>query len=102
MMLSLTLLPNNFSPSSDSFLDPSTWNLIFQALWSYLPESILEYVRYVPTREYTRFRKTLKVINKVSQQLIDHKSRIMSEDKSARDIMSVLGKAIRARSFITR
>ncbi|KIP03775.1 hypothetical protein PHLGIDRAFT_129943 [Phlebiopsis gigantea 11061_1 CR5-6] len=76
----------------DSVLHPPLWNTVFQALWPYLPDGLLEYARYIPTREYTRFRQTLKLINKVSKQLIDHKSG-QSEDKSSRDVMSVLVRA---------
>ena len=51
-------------------------------------------MQYIPTREYTRFRHTLQVINKVSKQLIDQKSEdLLSGDKSSKDVMSVLGES---------
>ena len=67
--------------------------MLFQALWPYLPDTLLEYVRYIPTREYARFRRTLNLINRVSKELIDHKS-ALSEDKSSKDVMSVLGASL--------
>lgn len=82
----------NSSASADSILHPPLWNTLFQALWPYLPDALLEYVRYIPTREYARFRRTLSLINKVSKQLIDHKSQLSEDsDTSSKDVMSVLG-----------
>lgn len=79
--------------SAESVLYPPIWNTVFQAFWAYIPDSILEYVRYIPTREYARFQYTLKVINKVSKQLIDQKSEeLLAGGKTTKDVMSVLGK----------
>ena len=61
-------------------------------MWRYLPTKILDFVDYIPTREYTRFRRTAKVINKVSQQLIEEKTEaLLAGDLTSKDAMSVLG-----------
>ncbi|KIP01271.1 hypothetical protein PHLGIDRAFT_123499 [Phlebiopsis gigantea 11061_1 CR5-6] len=79
---------------ADSQLHPSVLNQLFQATWSYLPQLLLYYVRYLPTREYARYRQTLRVISSVSQQLIRAKSQdAAADDASARDIMSILVRA---------
>lgn len=59
-----------------------------------MPDRLLYYVKYIPTREYTRFRHSLRIINKMSKQLIDQKSEdLLSGDKSSKDVMSVLGES---------
>lgn len=81
--------------SADSQLYPSLWNVLFQATWSVLPEPLLYYIRYMPSREYKRYRSTLKVMDKVSQQLIEERRRDFTAgdpDASRKDVMSVLGK----------
>lgn len=79
--------------SVDSTLHPSTWNTLFQAVWAYLPQPVLDYVRFIPTREYSRFLQSLKVVNKVSKTLIKQKSdMLLHGDKTSKDVMSVLGK----------
>ena len=78
--------------SIDSNLYPTAWNVLFQATWNYIPESILKRVHYLPTREYTRFRHALRVTNQVAKRLIGEKSAtVHADDKSNKDIMSVLG-----------
>ncbi len=58
-----------------------------------MPSALLEYVGYIPTREYTRFRKAMQVIGRVSKQLIDEKTKSYSDgDDTRKDAMSVLGK----------
>ena len=47
---------------------------------------------YIPTKEYSRFRRTLRVVNRVSKQLIAEKrAALLAESTSSRDIFSVLG-----------
>ena len=76
----------------DSNLYPPAWDRIFRACWEYLPSPLLDLVDYMPTREYSRFRRTTKLINKVSEQLINDKTEaLLSGDVSGKDAMSVLG-----------
>ena len=66
--------------------------MVFRAMWKYIPNPILELVKYIPSREYARSRDMLGVVNRVSKQLIDEKAAaLLDGDKSRRDIMSVLG-----------
>lgn len=68
------------------------WNTVFRAMWQFLPSAALDLIKYIPTREYFRFRETLKVVNRVAKELIDEKAAVsLSGDKSRKDIMSVLG-----------
>ncbi|KAJ3539651.1 hypothetical protein NM688_g6334 [Phlebia brevispora] len=76
----------------DSLMHPSGWNTLFKASWSYLPACVLDYVDYIPTREYKRFRQTMSVINKVSKRLIDEKTEaLLNGGGSSKDVMSILG-----------
>lgn len=57
-----------------------------------VPQSVIQLVNYIPSREYDRFRKCKDVVDRVSQQLIDEKREaLMADSKSNRDIFSVLG-----------
>ena len=72
---------------------PSKLNQIFRSFWTYIPMSILYYVKYVPTKEHVRFRRTLKVINKFAKELIDEKTEaiLAGKGENKKDIMSILG-----------
>lgn len=85
---------------SDSTLHPPLWNTIFRATWRFLPNSLLNFVKYIPTREYKRLNKTLTVINGVSKTLVEdamHEAKITGNmgakagEKGKKDVMSVLG-----------
>lgn len=77
---------------SDSALHPPMWDILFKALWKYIPEPILELVRFIPTREYSRFRGTLNLIEGLSRQLVSEKKKVfISGDKKSKDVMSILG-----------
>ncbi|GJE88903.1 cytochrome P450 [Phanerochaete sordida] len=81
---------------ADSQLYPSVWNMIFQALWSLMPEPLLYYIRYLPTREFKRYRSTREIMDKFSAELIKERRRDFvagDPDKSRKDVMSVLVRA---------
>ncbi|KAN0129562.1 cytochrome P450 [Lactarius tabidus] len=73
----------------DTTLYPSWYDLIFKATWMYISGPILEYVRYLPTREYRGFRSRLDNIRKFSRELI--KQSLTKGDGN--DIMGVLLRA---------
>ncbi|KAI0306242.1 cytochrome P450 [Multifurca ochricompacta] len=73
----------------DSTLYPAWYDLIFKESWHFIPEPLLEYVRYVPTREYRRFRSFLDYIRNMSREMI--KESMINGD--GKDIMSVLLRA---------
>lgn len=54
----------------DSTLYPSPLNLIFRSTWRYIPEFLLRYVRYLPTREYHRFRTYLDYAREFSRGIL--------------------------------
>ncbi|KAH8998334.1 cytochrome P450 [Lactarius hatsudake] len=73
----------------DSILYPSWYDLIFKETWKYIPRPLLEYVRYIPTREYHGLRSWLDKVRVFSRGLIKR-----STDKGdGNDIMSVLLRA---------
>ncbi|KAI0263471.1 cytochrome P450 [Gloeopeniophorella convolvens] len=73
----------------DSTLYPSNWDVLFKATWRLIPESLLSYVRYLPSREYSRFRRYLDFTRNFAREIIQ-KSIIKGDGK---DIMSVLLRA---------
>nr|BAL05188.1 cytochrome P450 [Phanerodontia chrysosporium] len=90
---------------ADSQLYPSVWNLLFQATWSLLPEPLLYYIRYLPTREYKTYRSTLSVMDKIAARLIEERTREFGAgdpDKSRKDVMSVLVRANMSENPSTR
>ncbi|KAH9173543.1 cytochrome P450, partial [Lactarius sanguifluus] len=73
----------------DSTLYPSWYDLVFKETWKYIPRPLLEYVRYIPTREYRGLRSWLDNVRVFSRGLIKQ-----STDKGdGNDIMSVLLRA---------
>ena len=75
--------------SIDSTLYPSRFDLVFRALWCYIPEPLLYYVRYFPFREYRRFRTFLDFSDSYSRGIISD-----NKDKSdGKDMISVLLRA---------
>ncbi|KAH9074981.1 cytochrome P450 [Lactarius deliciosus] len=70
----------------DSTLYPSPLNLIFKSTWRYIPEFLLRYVRYLPTREYRRFRTYLDCARDFSREIIKRNT----EKGDGSDMMSVL------------
>ncbi|KAF8259596.1 cytochrome P450 [Lactarius quietus] len=73
----------------DSTLYSPWYDIIFKATWKYIPGPLLEYVRYLPTREYRGFRTWLDNIRKFASGLINQ-SMIKADGK---DIMSVILRA---------
>lgn len=75
--------------SIDSTLYPSRFDLVFRALWCYISEPLLHYVRYLPLREYHRFRTFLDFSESFSRSIISE-----SKEKSdGKDMISVLLRA---------
>ncbi|KAH9018119.1 cytochrome P450 [Lactarius pseudohatsudake] len=73
----------------DSLLYPSWYDLVFKGTWKYIPRPLLEYVRYIPTREYRGWRSWLDNVRVFSRGLIKQ-----STDKGdGNDIMSILLRA---------
>lgn len=79
--------------SADSLLFPTKITVLFRSLWGLIPNRLLRYVEYLPTRENIRFRHTLKVVNRLSAKIIAEKTkaRIQKKDEKERDMMSIFG-----------
>ncbi|KAH9989045.1 cytochrome P450 [Russula compacta] len=73
----------------DSTLYPSGYALVFRESWNFIPELLLKYARYVPAREYRRFRSFLDYIRNFARGLIEE-SKAKGDGK---DIMSLLLRA---------
>jgi cytochrome P450 len=75
--------------SIDTTLYPSRFDLIFRSLWCYIPEPLLHYVRYLPLREYRRFRTFLDFSESFSRDIISESK----EKRDGKDMISVLLRA---------
>ncbi|KAI0036665.1 cytochrome P450 [Vararia minispora EC-137] len=101
--LDVGALDNSHSPLHEAydgiFLDstmyPHAWNLVFRTLWRYVPIPILLFVRYMPSREYTRFRQFNEFMRKYARNVILPNSQAKLDSK---DMMSVLIRANEAES----
>lgn len=72
--------------------------MVFKSTWRYLPEPLLHLFRYLPGREYTRFRHYLDFVRATAREVLD-KSELSGNGK---DIMSILLKANRSENPNTR
>lgn len=72
---------------------PATWNLLFKALWCYIPTRILRLAEYIPTREYRRFRAFNCLTKGIASQLVADKasSSFAGEEEGNKTVMSLLG-----------
>ena len=83
---------------ADSMLHPSLALSLFRATWWWLPRSLLETMRYMPTRENLRFRTVWSAIEKVASVLVDNaivEAEAVEIEKGKKDVMSVLGEHFR-------
>lgn len=70
---------------------PSKWDILFKATWNYLPIRLLQFVDYLPAREYRRFRSTVQIMNRVAKNIIDEKIR-EGTPSTKRDIVDLMCK----------
>lgn len=75
--------------SIDTSLYPSRFDLAFRALWRYIPDPLLHYVRYLPLREYRRSSTFLSYSTEFSRDLVKKSV----EKGDGKDMMSVLLRA---------
>ncbi|KAI8989230.1 PAH-inducible cytochrome P450 monooxygenase PC-PAH 1 [Trametes punicea] len=80
---------------ADAMPFPPRATLLFRYFWKWIPMPFLKFVRYIPTKEHIRLRRTLDIINKFSKELIDEKTEavLAGKDEKKKDIMSILVKA---------
>ena len=89
MCLASTFKEMTILDSIDSTLYPSRFDLVFRSLWWYIPETLLHYVRYFPSREYRRSRTFLDFSDSFSRDIISESK----EKRDGKDMMSVLLRA---------
>ncbi|KAI0263455.1 cytochrome P450 [Gloeopeniophorella convolvens] len=70
----------------DSTLYPSKFDMVFRSLWRFVPAPVLHYVRYLPMREYRRFREYLDFVRVFARDLIEKSS----AKSGGKDILSIL------------
>ena len=77
--------------SVDSTLYPHRWDIVFRSLWKYFPPGMLWFLRYLPSREYRRFRNYQEFMRQFGRKLIDQ---VQVDTKGqGKDVMSVLLRA---------
>ena len=80
-----------------SRINPTIFDSIFRATWRFFPLWLVDYVKYLPKREYTRLRATREVADRVSSNLVDQAiedARSVGFEKSKKDMISVLGELL--------
>ncbi|KZV60943.1 cytochrome P450 [Peniophora sp. CONT] len=75
----------------DSTLYPERWDIVIRSLWKYLPPSVLYYIRYLPSREYQRFRRYQEFMRIFGRKLIGRTQ--VDAQGAGKDVMSVLLRA---------
>lgn len=70
-------------------MHPRAADLLFKAVWKFIPDNVLQLVQYIPSREYRRFRNFLNLAKKIAKDLVQEKASVTA--KGDKDIMSVLG-----------
>ncbi|KAI0319080.1 cytochrome P450 [Amylostereum chailletii] len=68
----------------DSTLYPRKSDIVFRAFWRYLPTTLVNFFRYLPSREYSRFRRFLDFIQDFAKTLVASSS----AKGDGKDIMS--------------
>jgi hypothetical protein len=81
--------------SADSNLHPSKAEILFGALFRFIPESWLWVVEYLPTRQFVRFREYLVEGKRLGRLLLEERfaSNLSSgkDGRKSHDILSILG-----------
>ncbi|KAI0284851.1 cytochrome P450 [Russula brevipes] len=72
-----------------STLYPAWYDIVFKSIWCYIPDPLLNFVRYLPTREYRRFLRFSKFVHKFSRDMVEEST----AKGDGNDIMSVLLRA---------
>jgi hypothetical protein len=75
--------------SVDSTLYPAWYDIVFKSIWNYIPDPLLNFVRYLPTREYRRFLRFSMFAYKFSHDMVEESA----AKGNGNDIMSVLLRA---------
>ncbi|KZV64465.1 cytochrome P450 [Peniophora sp. CONT] len=75
----------------DSTLYPHRWDIVFRAIWKYFSPSVLYFLRYLPSREYQRFRSYQDFMRVFGRKLISQAQ--VDTKGTAKDVMSVLMRA---------
>jgi len=72
----------------DTLLYPSSWDLVFQSTWKFIPRPVLRYLKYLPYKEYRRFATYLQTAIQTGRSIINEKA--AGTEKGSKDIISIL------------
>ncbi|TFY79536.1 hypothetical protein EWM64_g4475 [Hericium alpestre] len=76
--------------SVDSTLYPSKPDLVFKSFWHLIPDELLHLVRFLPGREYRRFRQFNVYMRKFARRIVAESE---AQGDDGKDIISVLLRA---------
>ena len=81
----------------DTQLYPDAMNMLYRAVWPYVPSALLALTKYTPARIYTRYRRLNAEFERVGKPLYHSNAMDASDGLAARsgkkDVMSVLVRA---------
>ena len=78
---------------------PHAWNLVFRTFFRYVPIPVLLWLRYLPSREYIRFRQFQDFMRKYARTTILPNSQAKDNSK---DMISVILRANQAEDLRLR
>ncbi|KAI0800950.1 cytochrome P450 [Fomes fomentarius] len=78
----------------DTGLHIPKWLIFYRTMWNYLPDPLLNIVRYTPNKGTRRVRHTYRTLEKIGSQLLDEKMKqVSSKDNDQKDVLSILIRA---------
>ncbi len=80
--------------SVDTQLYPDAMNMVYRALWPYVPDALLALTKYTPGRIYSRYRGLNAEFEKIGKPLY-HSNNVdgLSSREGKKDVMSVLSES---------
>ena len=81
--------PSRPLSSIDCAMYPATWNSLFKALSYYIPTCILNFLEYIPTKKYRRFRAFNYLTKGIANQLVQDKGSDAGDEEN-KTVMSLL------------
>ncbi|KAG2147652.1 cytochrome P450 [Suillus clintonianus] len=72
----------------DTLLNPSSWDIIFKSTWRFLPQPILNCLKYLPSKENRRFATFLQTAIQTGKAIVNEQA--AGTEKGSKDIISIL------------
>ncbi len=79
--------------SGESQMWPTTWELLFSALWRILPDWVLLLLDRLPSRDVVRLKRFRDAASKVSRHIFEKQLNEVTNDANPteKDVVNVLG-----------